>query len=95
MSERKIHPGTTVERWLMFEDEPNLRCQWPTADCAGIIAQKLADGESVAPAVVAAVLDAYRHLLTHPMGSQRAVSRLRQLRRAESRQRRRDPGYEQ
>jgi len=85
VSDRKIHTGTMYERWLFDESEPALRCQWPTSDCAARLSVALAEGEAADLRMVRAVLDAYHHLLVHPMGAQRAVARLRALRRAERR----------
>lgn len=72
--------GTRVERWVFDGAVPALCCVWPTAALAYRLEVEARDRGDAA---TAGVLACYRALLTHPVGTESMVQRLRALRRAE------------
>ena len=79
MSHRLINEGTAVERWLFDED---IRCTWPTAAAARVIANRLTDCTDTAMGA-RSVLVHYSGLLSPRISTEDAIRRLRALRRAE------------
>ena len=80
------HDGLTCESWVFCQESPALRCRWPTASAAARLAEDLRspDGAGYLTRRAAAnILRCYAALIAHPMGTERAVLRLRALRRAE------------
>lgn len=70
-----------AERWTLSPDDAESRSVWPTAESAKpIAAGSIGPHEVMA---VNAVLAAYRHILTHPAGTEAAIRKLRTLRCAE------------
>jgi hypothetical protein len=82
----RAHVGTMVERWRLHPDDPAESCAWPTAALAGRLAGEALSLEGVPDALrfaLAGLADAYVHLLTHPIGTEATVKRLRELRKLE------------
>ncbi len=82
MSHRLINEGTAVERWLFNEHDPDIRCTWPTAAAARVIANRLTDCTDTAMGVRSVIM-CYTGLLSPEYSTEDMIRRLRALRRAE------------